>query len=204
MSETFQDQVAQLRRTQILDAAITVFAQRGFHRTTIHAVAQAAGVADGTIYLYFANKSALLVGILDRMTAAAHASVDPAHLAGLDLHSFLKLYLQLPLAGFAADNFELFRVIISEIMVNPELRALYYTQVLEPTMRLGAEQFQAWAAQHGVAPSATPLLMHTLSSLVLGLIVQRIMGDETLAAQWDTLPKVLSTLLVSGIPRSTP
>ena len=63
----FQEQVAALRRTQILDAAMAVFAERGYHRATIREVARTAGVADGTIYNYFADKEALLLACLDRL-----------------------------------------------------------------------------------------------------------------------------------------
>jgi TetR/AcrR family fatty acid metabolism transcriptional regulator len=45
---------------QILDAAIKVFALQGFHQSTVAQVAKAAGVADGTIYLYFKSKDDIL------------------------------------------------------------------------------------------------------------------------------------------------
>jgi TetR/AcrR family transcriptional regulator, fatty acid metabolism regulator protein len=45
---------------KILDAAIEVFARQGFHQSTVAQVAKAAGVADGTIYLYFKNKDDIL------------------------------------------------------------------------------------------------------------------------------------------------
>lgn len=45
---------------RILDAAIKVFAEQGFHQATISQVAREAGVADGTIYLYFKNKADIL------------------------------------------------------------------------------------------------------------------------------------------------
>jgi TetR/AcrR family fatty acid metabolism transcriptional regulator len=45
---------------RILDAAITVFADQGFHSSTISQIAREAGVADGTIYLYFRNKQDIL------------------------------------------------------------------------------------------------------------------------------------------------
>lgn len=45
---------------QILDAAIKVFARQGFHQSTVAKVAKAAGVADGTIYLYFKSKDDIL------------------------------------------------------------------------------------------------------------------------------------------------
>ena len=46
---------------RILEAAITVFAEQGFFQSTIAQIAKAAGVADGTIYLYFKNKDDILV-----------------------------------------------------------------------------------------------------------------------------------------------
>ena len=46
---------------QILEAAIKVFARQGFHQSTVAQIAREAGVADGTIYLYFKNKDDILV-----------------------------------------------------------------------------------------------------------------------------------------------
>jgi len=45
---------------RILDAAVSVFADQGFHNSTISQIAREAGVADGTIYLYFKNKQDIL------------------------------------------------------------------------------------------------------------------------------------------------
>lgn len=53
------------KRQRILDAAVKVFAKRGFHATRVSDVASAAGVADGTIYLYFKSKDALLVSLFE-------------------------------------------------------------------------------------------------------------------------------------------
>jgi TetR/AcrR family fatty acid metabolism transcriptional regulator len=53
---------------QILTAAIRVFAERGFSQSTISQIAQEAGVADGTIYLYFKNKDDILVRFYEHMT----------------------------------------------------------------------------------------------------------------------------------------
>ncbi len=46
---------------RILEAAVTVFARQGFRQSTISQIAKEAGVADGTIYLYFKNKDDILV-----------------------------------------------------------------------------------------------------------------------------------------------
>lgn len=56
------------KRQRILDAALKVFAERGFYNAKVSQVARAAGVADGTIYLYFDNKDDLLIQLFeDRM-----------------------------------------------------------------------------------------------------------------------------------------
>ncbi|NJM77475.1 MAG: helix-turn-helix transcriptional regulator [Acaryochloridaceae cyanobacterium RU_4_10] len=67
MKDPIQEQLIVARRNQILDAAAKVFAEKGFHPATIRDVAREASIADGTIYNYFKNKSALLLGILERM-----------------------------------------------------------------------------------------------------------------------------------------
>ena len=54
---------------RILEAAIKVFAEKGFHQSTISQIARQAGVADGTIYLYFKNKDDILVHFFNSKTA---------------------------------------------------------------------------------------------------------------------------------------
>ena len=51
------------KRRRILDAAVKVFAQFGFYNSKVSQVAKEAGVADGTIYLYFKNKDDILIQV---------------------------------------------------------------------------------------------------------------------------------------------
>ncbi len=53
------------KRDRILKAAIKVFAKNGFYATRVSEIARAAGVADGTIYLYFKNKDDVLISIFE-------------------------------------------------------------------------------------------------------------------------------------------
>jgi len=52
----------------ILNAAIKVFAEQGFYKATISQVAREAGVADGTIYIYFKNKADILNNFFSHKT----------------------------------------------------------------------------------------------------------------------------------------
>ena len=53
---------------QILEAAVKVFARQGFYQSTVAQIAKEAGVADGTIYLYFKNKDDILVQFFNYRT----------------------------------------------------------------------------------------------------------------------------------------
>ena len=59
------------KREAILRAAIRTFARHGFFSAQVADIARAAGVAAGTVYLYFENKDDLLVSIFDRTMAEA-------------------------------------------------------------------------------------------------------------------------------------
>ena len=56
------------KKQRIQEAAIHVLAKNGYHGTTVSQIARAAGVADGTLYLYFDNKDDLLLKIIDELT----------------------------------------------------------------------------------------------------------------------------------------
>ena len=55
------------KRSRILQAAVKVFARRGYFASRVADVARRAGVADGTIYLYFRNKEDILVSLFDEV-----------------------------------------------------------------------------------------------------------------------------------------
>lgn len=67
----------QRRRTQILDGARALFAQRGYHETSIQDILDAAGIARGTFYLYFDSKRAIFGQLVDDFLARIQAVVTP-------------------------------------------------------------------------------------------------------------------------------
>ncbi|MEK5106815.1 TetR/AcrR family transcriptional regulator [Cytobacillus sp. FSL W7-1323] len=50
---------------QIIDAAVIVIAENGYHQSQVSKIAKQAGVADGTIYLYFKNKEDILISLFE-------------------------------------------------------------------------------------------------------------------------------------------
>src|SRR4029077_18593957 len=57
------------KRQRILQAAVKVFARKGYHGAKVSEIARRADVADGTIYLYFRNKEDILVSLFDEVMA---------------------------------------------------------------------------------------------------------------------------------------
>jgi TetR/AcrR family fatty acid metabolism transcriptional regulator len=85
------------KRDAILRAAIDVFAERGFFNAQVADVARAAGVAAGTVYLYFRSKDDLLVSIFERTMREAFTE-GRAAVAGIDdpgerLRQFARVHL---------------------------------------------------------------------------------------------------------------
>ncbi len=197
--DPIQAQLIAARRNQILDAAAKVFAEKGFHPTTIKDIASEAGIAHGTIYTYFENKTALLLGIFDRMKATVIQENAPPALDTIDLRTFIRTFISLPLMGLKKDNFALFRIVVSEMMVSEELRTLYYKQILEPTLLLAEPFFQEQAAKRGLDPVDARLTIRAISGMVMGLTLEYIMGDSTLTAQWEELPDFLTDLILHGL-----
>lgn len=92
------------RRDKILDAATRVFAKRGFFAAQVADVAKRAGVAAGTVYLYFKSKDDLLLSLFERTmtTAIADARAATAHPA--DPLDRLKQIAHLHLARLGSDR----------------------------------------------------------------------------------------------------
>jgi AcrR family transcriptional regulator len=203
MTDPIQQQLITARKNQILDAAARVFATKGFHAATIKDVASDAGIAAGTIYNYFENKTALLFAIFERMRDSRQALTTFAELQPDDVRGFIRAFVATPLMSLHSDYLDLFRVVISEIMVNEELRALYAQQIIGPTLIIAEKWFQTWIAQGLIKPIDTGLMVRTLSSLILGLMVQKLIGDELLQTRWESLPDTLTDLIMDGIRGET-
>jgi TetR/AcrR family fatty acid metabolism transcriptional regulator len=83
---------------RILEAAVKVFAEQGFYQSTISQIAREAGVADGTIYLYFKNKDDILVQFFNYKTKQVFDSfreeVDKADNSFDKLRNLIRRHLE--------------------------------------------------------------------------------------------------------------
>src|SRR5215468_7224395 len=92
MPPTQRDLQAEIRRNQLLDIALALFAERGFENVSIKDLAAAAEVAPGLIYHYFRNKDELLVAMFLRHNPLPEFEVIVAELADLPAREGLLLF----------------------------------------------------------------------------------------------------------------
>ncbi|MDV6208950.1 TetR/AcrR family transcriptional regulator [Rhodococcus erythropolis] len=107
------------RRNEILDVAVDSFREVGFARTTIDAIATAAGVAKRTVYSYFGDKSAVFAAAVSRQ----HAYVENA--SG-DQSDLLAAAVDIVIALHSDNSIALHRMMIGEAVQFPELAAAFY------------------------------------------------------------------------------
>ena len=196
--DPIQELVTAARRKQILDAATQVFAEKGFHRATIKEIAHVAGIADGTIYTYFASKTEVLLGILHRLNESAEREQQLMPQSEQDLRSFFTAYLRQRMA-LLWPNAEVFQAVLPEMLVNEELREQYYQQVLVPTFTIAEHSFQAQSTTGQIRSIDVPLTVRAIAGLLLGLLTLQLLGDEVIVQRWEELPEVLTSLLFDGL-----
>jgi TetR/AcrR family fatty acid metabolism transcriptional regulator len=92
------------KRNRILRAAIEVFASKGYFAARMTDVAEAAGVADGTLYLYFEGKEHLLMSIFDNVLGRFIERLDTEIAAIEDPIQKLSLMIRLHLETVGRDH----------------------------------------------------------------------------------------------------
>jgi TetR/AcrR family transcriptional regulator, fatty acid metabolism regulator protein len=130
------------KRERILDAAVRVFAKKGFYATRVSEVAKAAGVADGTIYLYFRSKDEILVSLfedrVERLLAFLHTELPASSTASEKLQRIIEL--QLGLLEGERDLAEVITVILRQsTKLMKEYAAPKFTAYLDAIARVVAD-----------------------------------------------------------------
>src|SRR6266568_1851658 len=120
------------RRAAILAAALEEFAARGFAATRLDDVARRAGVAKGTIYLYFRDKESLFQELVRTMLSPVVGALEAAPMADLPARAVAKAIADLFVREiFGTRRKDVIRLIIAEGPRFPKLAEFYYHEVIE-------------------------------------------------------------------------
>ena len=183
---------AEARRQSILAAALTVFASHGFAAARLDDVAARAGVAKGTLYLYFRDKEALFEALVRSAVSpllqhvrkvATAPEISPLQA----LETFFALFVKEVLG---TERKLLLRLIVAEGPRFPAIAEFYYREVVAHglgIMRALAER----AAREGV-----------FASDAVARFPQLIVAPLLMAVLWDGLFATIEPLDVDGLLRA--
>lgn len=172
--------VGEGKRERILRAAIKVFARKGFYSTRVSEIAKAAGVADGTIYLYFKNKDDVLISIFQDYTTRLIAMMSEAISQQDGFEAKLRVCVDIQL-GLLDGSRELAEVVTVNLRQSAKLLKQYGAPLFGRYLETLASVFEEGQAQHAVRADLSPrvlarALWGALDAITLGWALGG--GDE--------------------------
>jgi len=163
-----REDVSETRKSQILDAAATVFARLGFHQARMDDIAAEARLSKGALYLYYKSKDAIIFAILRFSFARAlqemrqlRASSEPVASQLIDIvRSSAQDMERIP--GVRAISFEFYAVAARQSVVRDYLRIYFgeFRDVLAAIIQRGIDsgEFRAGVDAQVVAMTVVALL----------------------------------------------
>jgi len=154
------------KRERILQAAERVFAKRGFFAARVSEIAKDAGVADGTIYLYFKNKDDLLISLFEarmhQVNDELRAQVAKEKTPLGQLRAFIRRYLQL-----VADEPAAAEVLTIELRQSSKFMKEYENPQFADFLRLLGGIIAA-GQERGELDAAVP--SHVAARMIFGML----------------------------------
>jgi len=160
------------RREQIIDAAMRVFAQKGFSRATNRDVAREAGITAGLIYYYFESKEALLKTLLEERSPLQLTTQVTPQMLQQPPEVFFRMLVGRVLAIVEGEQFvAMLRVLLPEVLHNPEM-APFLSGFLQRVLGFLGNYLRAQIALGTLRPDinldvVSQMLMGTLMTFVL-------------------------------------
>jgi TetR/AcrR family fatty acid metabolism transcriptional regulator len=189
------------KRRQLLDAAVRVFARKGFHASRVGDIAEEAGVAHGLLYHYFKSKDQVLEAVFHENWSILIARIEsveetdePAadqirHIAAI----VLRTWLHLP---------DVVRVVIQEFGRSPELaeRVGELTLPIDALQRVISRGIERGEFRQDVDPAfAATVVYGSIDELLTAWVLGRLPSDEEAVGRAEqTLVEVILLGLQEG------
>lgn len=188
------------KRERILEAALTVFAERGFYNAKVSEVARAAGVADGTIYLYFKNKDDLLIQLFeDRMDfLIQRLNEELERSGGSVVHRIRRLILlHLQIASIAPDLAEFITV---ELRQSSRFVKEYDNPKFAAYLRVLRDLIEEGQRDGTIRPELdSRLIVRTMFGALDEMLLTVTLMGRTREVDVDAMADMTADLLLGGI-----
>lgn len=190
--EELRQQSKQSTKEKILNAALAIFSEKGFHLATVDDIAEAAGVGKGTLYRYFANKETLFNELirlrLEELEHNAQAVLDGQDDVLTMITKYVRIYFE-----FFDRNQRLYRLIVQErLEVGEQVQDVYFKRVMRSIPLLKRKIREA--SQQGVLKDVD---FQTVFYGVMGFIhgvIQKWLAHDCCYSLMEELPTVMEVL----------
>ena len=122
------------RRDQIIAAAVDQWLAEGYDATSVAAIARRAGVAKGTVYLYFDSKASILAEVIRRYSLAPDVETFLANMDDVPPGRAIP-FLVRGLWTVLLSRVEVIKLLVREITIRPEHARTFVENVVLPTNR---------------------------------------------------------------------
>ncbi|MGH7654058.1 MAG: TetR/AcrR family transcriptional regulator [Gemmatimonadaceae bacterium] len=156
------------RPDQILDAALSVFAEHGIASAKLEEIAARAGVSKGTIYLYFPSKEELFREVVRQKVGPAIAQADSAILSEETAEGQLKVFIARQWECLGQDDSEgWIRLVMLELHKYPDLAAFHWDEVVTRSNTILADIINRGIARGEFRPTDPAVAARMIKAIVL-------------------------------------
>jgi AcrR family transcriptional regulator len=163
------------RPQELLDAALTLFVEKGFAATRAEEVAHHAGVSKGTLYLYYPSKEELFKAVVrqnlsnliaEGLEALAQHEGSSSELLAYLMDTWWERVGNTPAAG-------IHKIVLSEVRNFPELAQFYSDEVIAPADRLFSSAVQRGIDRGEFRPMPVHEVAHALMAPMIFMALHR-------------------------------
>jgi AcrR family transcriptional regulator len=203
----------QARPHELLEAALTLFVEKGFAATRAEEVAQLAGVSKGTLYLYYPSKEELLKAVFAHFLSAriADTAAQVRRVQGPMAPVLREMLVAWWQEVYASPVSGTFKLIIAEARNFPDIAEFYVREVIEPGHQLVGEivrrgvasgEFRDVDVESAAHSLLLPMVMLCTHKHALGACTQHSIDASTFIA--DHVELVLRGLLHEPLAATRP
>lgn len=199
-----RDAFYEARRQELAEVALKLWAERGFDKTSVAAIAREAGVAKGTFYLYFESKQALLIDVMRRN------SLVPTVLTLID--DLQNASLEDAVAGFVrgawrhlSEHRELLLLAMRELPGHLDEARDFVERVIVPSNRAVAGYLESRITPDRASALSTVIGVRALIGMVLVVFVsQELLGaGRLLPVAEEDITRTITELFLRGVAPET-
>ena len=178
----------------IIDAAVQVIAENGYHAAQVSKIAKQAGVADGTIYLYFKNKEDILVSVFEEKMGQFIQQIANAIDTNENANDKLLTLIHMHFSQLAADHHLAIVAQLELRQSNPALRRKInqvlkpYLQVIDSIIQEGIDE-NIYAADMNIT-LVRQMVFGTLDEMVTNWVIKE--GKYNLVEQAEAVHALLT------------